>query len=334
MIQGQESDMTRNANLQSASFQMSRREALCASAVGASLFAVTELGSNALGDDSQKYPYIDAHSHIWTRQIDVYPLKQGTKLSDLDPPSFTTEELLTTAHKANVGRAVLIARHTFYGFDNKYMTDAAEQHPGVFKVVGMIDDSKPHPDVEMKQLLKQHVTGFRITPKLRADAPWLNNAGMKIMWKTAAATGQAMCCLINPDNLPEVDKMCEQFPDTKVVIDHFARIGVDGETREQDLKNLCLLARHQHTSVKISAYYALGKKRAPYDDLRPMIRRLYDTFGPQRLMWASDSPYQLVGEGNTYEASIALIRDRMEFSADDLEWLLCKTAEKVFFSVG
>ncbi len=313
---------------------VSRRDVLGATAAGAGLLALGTIGENAVAADSEKNPYIDAHSHIWTRDIEKYPLKEGSTLADLAPPSFTTEELLATAKKENVGRAVLIAHHTYYGFDNKYMTDAAEQHPGVFKVVGMIDDSKPHPDAEMKQLLKQHVTGFRITPWVRQDAHWLNNAGMKLMWKTAAATGQAMCCLINPDNLPEVDKMCGEYPDTKVVIDHFARIGVDGETRDSDLKNLCALARHKHVFVKISAYYALGKKQAPYDDLRPMIRRLYDTFGPQRLMWASDSPYQLVGEGNTYKASIALIRDRMDFSADDREWLLRKTAENVFFSVG
>lgn len=315
------------------SVRISRRDAMSGTAVGATLLAMGQVGGDALADDSPGNSYIDAHSHIWTRDVAAYPLKQGTTLADLAPPSFTTEELLATANQQNVGRAVLIAHHFFYGFDNKYMTDAAEQHPGVFKVVGMIDESKPHPDVEMKQLLKRHVTGFRITPKVREDGHWLNNAGMKVMWKTAAATGQAMCCLINPDNLREVDKMCEQFPDTKVVIDHFARIGVDGEMRESDLKNLCSLARHKHTFVKISAYYALGKKQAPYDDLRPMIRRLYDTFGPERLMWASDSPYQLVGEGNTYEASIALIRERMDFSANDREWLLRKTAEKVFFSV-
>jgi predicted TIM-barrel fold metal-dependent hydrolase len=59
-----------------------------------------------------------------------------------------------------------------------------------------------------------------------------------------------------------------------------------------------------------------------------------DAFGPERLMWASDAPYQL-GRGHTYEDSIALIRDRIEFLSDgDREWLLCKTAERVFFSTG
>ena len=137
--------------------------------------------------------------------------------------------------------------------------------------------------------------------------------------------------MIDAVDLPAVDQMCRKYPDTPVVIDHFARIGVDGQIRDADVKQLCALARHQRVYVKVSAYYALGKKRAPYLDLIPMIRRVYDAYGPQRLMWASDSPYQLVGP-HSYRTSIRLIRDRIDFlSPQDREWLLRKTAEKVYF---
>jgi predicted TIM-barrel fold metal-dependent hydrolase len=61
-----------------------------------------------------------------------------------------------------------------------------------------------------------------------------------------------------------------------------------------------------------------------------MIQRLLDCFGPQRLMWASDSPYQIQGVNN-YRASISLVRERLQVSPDDRDWLLRKTAEKVFF---
>jgi predicted TIM-barrel fold metal-dependent hydrolase len=111
----------------------------------------------------------------------------------------------------------------------------------------------------------------------------------------------------------------------------FARIGADGEMRDAEVKALVALAKYKRTSVKISAFYALGKKKPPHDELIPMIRRLFDAFGPERLMWASDSPYQVQGM-NSYKASIALVRDRIDFlSKADREWLLAKTAEKVFF---
>ena len=85
-------------------------------------------------------------------------------------------------------------------------------------------------------------------------------------------------------------------------------------------------------SVKLSAFYALGKKQSPYTDLGPMIQKLVNAFGSQRLMWATDCPYQVQGS-HTYADSIALIRDKLPFLRDeDRSWILSKTAEKVFFA--
>jgi len=128
-----------------------------------------------------------------------------------------------------------------------------------------------------------------------------------------------------------LEKMCRRYPRTLVVIDHFARIGIDGTIRESDLRSLCGLARHANVRVKVSAFYALGKKRAPYLDLAPMVRRLLDAFGSERLMWASDCPFQVQGP-HAYEASVNLVRERLDFlTDDDRDWLLRRTAERVFF---
>lgn len=275
--------------------------------------------------------HIDAHSHIWTPDVEKFPLKKGAKKEDLAPPSFTTEELIKVASAAGVGRVVLIAHHTYYGFDNGYMIDAATRYPGKFAVTGMVDDTAPRPDEAMRKLLPQKVTAFRITSWVRKEK-WLDGEGMAAMWTCAAETRQAMACLINPEDLPAVDKMCAKHPATPVVIDHFARIGVDGEIRDADVKQLCNLARHKNTHLKISAFYALGKKKPPYLDLVPMIRRVFEAFGPERLMWGSDSPYQLE-KGQTYLDSLSLVKERLDFLTDaDRAWLLGKTAEKIYFA--
>jgi L-fuconolactonase len=83
-----------------------------------------------------------------------------------------------------------------------------------------------------------------------------------------------MCCLLNPEQLPGIDAMCEQNPETPVVIDHFARIGTDGQMRDEDIQKLVHLARHKQTCVKLSAFYALGQKKPPHVELIPMIKRL------------------------------------------------------------
>jgi predicted TIM-barrel fold metal-dependent hydrolase len=155
---------------------------------------------------------------------------------------------------------------------------------------------------------------------------------MAAMWSLGAEERLAMCALVNPEALVPLEAMCQKFPNTPVVIDHFARIGVDGTVRASDVDNLCRLARHPLVYVKISAFYALGKKTSPYTDLGPMIRRLRDSFGAERLMWATDCPYQ-VQMGHTYRDSIELVRSRLDFlTPADRQWMLSKTAERVFFS--
>jgi predicted TIM-barrel fold metal-dependent hydrolase len=202
----------------------------------------------------------------------------------------------------------------------------------VFSGVAVNDSEASRPQDEMRRLAKLGVRGFRIVSWGKDAIRWLDGDGMQAMWRCGADDKLAMCCLINPDALASIDAMCRKFPDTTVVIDHFARVGVDGKIDERDLANLCDLARHKRVHVKISAFYALGKKQAPYTDLAPMIRRLVDAFGPERLMWATDCPFQ-VQNNHTYAASLELVRDRLDFlTAGAKDWLLRKTAERVFFS--
>lgn len=286
--------------------------------------------------DLKKHPYIDAHSHIWTPETDKWPLANGKTKKDLDPPSFTPAELLKLAHAVGVGRVVLIQHTLYHGYDNTYLLDAFKAHPGVFAVTGMVNDTKPEPGKAMRDLHKQGVKAFRITSRPGIGASggekWLSSPGMAEMWKTAAETGQVMACLIDAKDIAGVDAMCAKNPGTTVVIDHFARIGVDGTVHQEDLDQLCALAKRKKTYVKLSAYYALGNKKPPYLDLAPMIRRLLDAFTPDRCMWASDAPYQTQGD-NTYQASIELIRDKLDFlSAGDKEKLLTKTAQSVYFT--
>jgi predicted TIM-barrel fold metal-dependent hydrolase len=311
---------------------ISRRTLLYSSAALAAAASLPRAAPAAPADEAQiNNMHIDAHSHVWSPDIDKWPLAKGQTKADLKPLSFTPEELFKLAEPVGVGRVVLIQHSVYHLFDNRYLIDCAKRMPGRFAIVGMVDDTAADPDRTMKELLPHGVRGLRITPRIRGEK-WLEGPGMAALWKAGGETGQAMCCLIDAADIPQVAAMCGKFPQTPVVIDHFARIGVDGTIRDADVAKLCELAKHKTVHVKLSAYYALGKKQRPHDELLPMIRRVLDAFGPERCMWASDAPYQ-VGPPNTYQASIELIRDRLTGISDgDRQWLLRKTAEKVFFS--
>ena len=275
--------------------------------------------------------YIDAHVHVWTPDTAHYPLAAGYKKADMQPPSFTPEQLFKHTRPAGVDRVNLI-QMSYYGFDNSYMLDMMALHPDVFVGTAVIDPHGEAPDRLMGELARKRVRAFRILPKL-SKVPverWLQPPGFATMFAAGAKNNQAMSCLIEPDALPELDRMCRKFPDTPVVIDHLCRIGVDGTIREKDVDALCAMAAHKRVMVKVGAFYALGKKRPPYTDLAPLIKKAVTAFGPRRCMWESDCPFQVVKD--KYQDSLELVRKRLDFLTDeDRDWLLRRTAEQFFF---
>ena len=305
---------------------MTTRRAFLSATSAATLTGCELLRSRSGGD------YIDAHVHVWTPDVARYPLARGYAVSDMRPPSFTPEQLFAHCRPEGVRRVVLI-QMSYYQQDNSYMLDVMKAHPGTFSGVAIVDENAPDVAATMAKLVKQGVRGFRISAGAQKNlSAWLGSPGMATLWKTAAELKASVCPLINPDTLPLMDKMCEWYPDTSVVIDHFARLGMAGPPKESDVAALLRMARHRLTHVKASAFYALGAKKPPYLDMGPLIRRVRDAFGPQRVMWASDCPFQ-VDPGHNYHDSIALIRDRVDFLTEsDRAWMLRGTAEKVFFS--
>jgi predicted TIM-barrel fold metal-dependent hydrolase len=278
-------------------------------------------------------PYIDAHSHVWTPDVAHYPLAKGFAVADMNPRSFTAEELLAICRPAGVGRVNLI-QMSYYEFDNRYMLDMIKLYSERFVGTAIVDPLAADPGQAMRDLLPRGVSAFRIQPgysKLPAER-WLEPEGYVSMFATAARTGQALSCLIGPDGFAEVARMCRRFPATTVIIDHLGRIGAssDGAIHDEDVDALCALARNPKVYVKVGAFYALGKKKPPYLDLGPLIRRVAKAFGTDRCMWESDSPFQVIRD--RYTDSVALIRDRLEFlTREDRDWLLFRTAERILF---
>lgn len=272
--------------------------------------------------------FIDAHVHVWTDDVQAYPLAEGFTVTDMAPKSFPPEELLAHARPCGVDRIVLV-QMSYYGTDNRYMTDTMAAYPGVFGGIAVINEATDEVEAEMDRLGALGVRGFRIRPTGRPAGDWLATPGYGRMFNHAARNGQSLCCLIDPDALPDLERMCRAYPETSVVIDHLCRIGADGTVRPADVEALCALAKYPRVTVKVSAFYALGAKQPPYTDLLPLIGQVLEAFGPERLMWATDCPFQTVH--GTYEGSLSLVRDYLLCTPEARQWLLWRTAEELFF---
>ncbi|HSI35842.1 MAG TPA: amidohydrolase family protein, partial [Tepidisphaeraceae bacterium] len=277
--------------------------------------------------------YVDAHSHVWTPDTARFSLARWATRAQMDPPSFTAEELLALAKPHGVDRVVLIQHGPLYGDDNAYLLDCFTRFPGRFAVVAMADERRPDLADHLRELKRAGVRGLRIVPDRHVDrtpvkdpARWLEAPAMRALWSHATDLGLVICPLVSAQYLPSLDPMLAEFSATTVAVDHF------GHAEAPDaLPHLLKLARHPRAHVKVSGFYKFGDRTAPYDDLAPLIRRVADAFGPTRLLWGSDCPYQL-RNGNTYADAVSLIARGLDFlTPADRTALLRDTAERLFF---
>jgi len=89
------------------------------------------------------------------------------------------------------------------------------------------------------------------------------------------------------------------------------------------------LKRYPNVFVKISHTWSISRQPYPWLDAQEYVKRLHQTFGPQRLMWATDWP--IVEDRSTYARALSVVRDEMAFlNADDKRWMLAKTVERVW----
>ena len=263
--------------------------------------------------------YIDAHVHVWTDDYDTYPFAEGHDPNKAVPRTFFADDIFGHARPCGVDRVVLV-QMSYYNTDNRYMLKVMAEHPGVFGGIGVVDWDGAAPDEDMQALAAKGVYGFRVSPRGVPAETWCDSPGFTRMFAAGAQHRLALCSLVGVDGLPALARRCREFPQTPVLIDHLCRIGTSGTIEGADVDALCSMAQYDNVMVKVSAFYALGAKTPPYHDLQDLIKRVVDAFGPERLMWASDAPYQVQNE-HTYAASVALMQEGLDFlgSAGDID---------------
>ena len=199
--------------------------------------------------------WIDAHIHIWTSDVDSYPLAGEQTAADLDPPDFTPEMYLRHARPSGIEKVVVV-QTGYHQFDNSYATDAIRRFPGVFSVIGIVDEMKENVQEDMEALKAQGVRGFRIG--VDYDGPQWDR-----LFEAAARTGQAMCPITHPVGAPAIKEIAAKHPDTTVVVDHMTRVGEMDPINDEHIGQLTDIATLPNTHVKISRLHALGGWAAP-----------------------------------------------------------------------
>src|SRR6185369_6138164 len=111
------------------------------------------------------------------------------------------------------------------------------------------------------------------------------------LWQKADELGAIFNFFIASEQLPKLEDMVRRHPKVKVVIDHLARVDLTKQDPGTEIKKLRVLAKYPNVSVKVSELMILSpSKKYPYRDTFPLVKAVYDAFGPDRLLWGTGFP--------------------------------------------
>jgi predicted TIM-barrel fold metal-dependent hydrolase len=261
---------------------------------------------------------VDSQVHLWGPDTPARPWPPGRAPDAQKPYPIGKEALLFQMDLAGVRRMVLVPP-SWEGERNDLALEAARLYPDRFAVMGRLALRDPKSRGLLSGWRKQPgMLGMRFTFHNEHNRPLLTDGSADWLWPEAERAGIPLMVLM-PRDLDVLDRIAQQRPGLRLVIDH---VGLDrrrGDRVWDDLPAVCALARHPNVAVKASGMPSLSTERYPFRDLHPHIRTLVDAFGPRRTFWGTD----LTRMPCTYYECIALFTEHLPWLAgEDLAWVM------------
>jgi predicted TIM-barrel fold metal-dependent hydrolase len=245
--------------------------------------------------------------------------------------SYSAEEMLAEMDAIGVDRAVVVPP-VWAGDENDVALAAAAAYPGRFAVMGRFDPFAPQVRQRVEaEIAKPHLLGFRMSARWRTcDTTFmqaLEGDEIEDFWDACEVLGLPVMCLTlrRPEALAPV---AARHPNLTLIVDHMAGAGPLSQEGAAELLNaLTGLARHPGVCVKVSNVPSRSQQPFPFEDMHPVVRAIYDSFGPNRMLWAADIT-QLTK--NTYDECLRVWQEGIPFlTAADRDAILGGTAARV-----
>lgn len=319
--------------------EQSRRRFLKTSA-GSALAAATLSSMENAEAASAKTPVIDTHMHVWANDPEKYPFPHPyTDDFKGAPHEGTVEMLMEDMDQHGCTHAVLV-QVIYHGWDNTYVADCVQRYPKRLKAHGLIDPAAPDVADQLEFWMKEHgLHGMRFSPiyyqngQQGGDA-WLDADHTHRVWRVAEKLGAVFNFFIAPGQLPRLESMVKAHPDVGITIDHMSQIDLGAEDPEPDFRRLLAMARYPNVYVKVSELSSVSKSREyPFHDALPYVKRLYEEFGPQRLLFGTGYPgsARAFYQRPTLDREIAWFREEVPFlSSEDCDRILGLNAAELW----
>jgi L-fuconolactonase len=262
---------------------------------------------------------VDSQVHIWAANTPERPWPVRPAQPHRAIP-FSSDDLLVEMDRAGVDRVVIVPP-TWEGERNDLALAAARAHPDRFAVMGRIDPFAPGArDLLPRWRDQKGMLGLRFHfARKEYEAP-LTESRLGWLWSDAEELGLPVMMIVAPYQLPLVDRVAQDHPRLKLVMDHLApNFGKKDEEAFPDIGLLLALAARPNVAVKASSMPTYTSDSYPYRKLHPLLKKVYDAFGRERLFWGTD----MTKMPCSYRQAVTMFTEEIPWlSALDKEWIM------------
>lgn len=132
------------------------------------------------------------------------------------------------------------------------------------------------------------------------------------------------------DQLPAMAELIDACPHVQFVLDHCGVPNVKDAQLDPWRASMSAIAERPNVVGKISGVVAYGNGLDWHlDDIRPFIEHTYEVFGPDRVVWGSDSPVCTLG--GSLAVWVAATRQLFaEVSSQERKAFYCENAQRIW----
>jgi predicted TIM-barrel fold metal-dependent hydrolase len=261
----------------------------------------------------------DAQVHLWEVDRPDRPWPTGRN-EPHRPDGWSAGQMLAEMDAIGVDRAVIVPP-TWVGEGNETALEAAAAHPARFAVMGRFDVDTPDAADRLQGWLAQpHMLGIRMTFGWAPRVERLDDGSLDWYW--AACEDLRIPLMLNvPGMVDKAGAIARRHPWLTVIVDHMGVAHGEGPETFAALDRLLALADLPNMRVKVSCVPNYSAEAYPYRDIQPFLRRMYESFGPRRLLWGAD----ITRLKSSYAECLGLFQDALGYlSSQDREWILGK----------
>lgn len=228
-------------------------------------------------------PKIDCHCHIFDPEH--FPYTTDTAYRPSGGEISTADYFSHVLAAYGVQHALLVQPNSGYGSDNRCMLDAIHRGKGTFK--GIAIASHDTSDSELADLKAQGIVGIAHNVAMLGEAYY---AQYDALWKRLAKAGMFVQVQVAGDQMARLAprlKSCE----AQILVDHHGRPDISAGISAPGFQALLDLAKTARCYVKLSGYDKFSEQAFPFSDAEPFTQALFEAFGPDHCLWASDWPH-------------------------------------------